>query len=39
MRAMGILDNDFKKNSGITSAIEYQNRLAKDSVKSFLQEC
>jgi len=35
MRAMGILNNDFKKNSGVISAIEYQNRLARDSVKSF----
>ena len=35
MRAMGILDNDFKKNSGVTSVIEYQNRLARDSVNSF----
>lgn len=31
---MGILDNDFKKNSGVTSTSEYQNRLARDSVNS-----
>lgn len=35
MRAVGILDDDFKKNSWVTRAIEYQNRLARDSVKSF----
>lgn len=35
MRAMEILDNGFKKNSRITSAIEYQNRLPRDHVKSF----
>ena len=35
MRAIGILDNDFKKNPLVTSAIEDQNRLARDSVKSF----
>lgn len=35
MGAMGILDNDFKKNSWVTSTTEYQNRLASDSVKSF----
>lgn len=32
---MGILDNDFKKNSGVISASEYQNKLARDSVNSF----
>lgn len=31
---MEILDNDFKKNSQTTSAIEYQNRLPRDHVKS-----
>ena len=35
MRAIGILDNLFKKNSWVKSAIEYQKRLARDSAKSF----
>lgn len=33
-RAIGISDSDLKKNSWVTSAIEYQNRLAGYSVKS-----
>ena len=35
MSAIGILDNGFKKNSWVKSAIEYQKRLARDSAKSF----
>ena len=35
MRAIGMLDNGFKKNSWVKSAIEYQKRFARDSAKSF----
>ena len=34
MRAIGTLDNGFKKNSWVKSAIEYQKRFARDSAKS-----
>jgi hypothetical protein len=33
MKAMGILDNDLKKNFWVTRAMNYQNRLARDSLK------
>ena len=34
MRAIGMLDNGFKKNSWVKSAIEYQKRFARDTAKS-----